>query len=108
MSVYYATKAYVLSFSEALSEELAGTGVTVTALCTGPTATGFESAASMGSGSAMFRRAASAAEVARDGFKAMRGGKTVCLQGAFTKAMAFGSRLVPRSIARKVAMRMNR
>lgn len=108
MSVYYATKAYVLSFSEALSEELRGTGVTVTALCPGPTATGFESAASMGSGSTMFRHAAGANEVARDGYKAMRAGKAVCLQGAFTKAMAFGSRLAPRSIARKLAMRMNR
>ena len=108
MSVYYATKAYVLSFSEVLSEELRGTGVTVTALCPGPTSTGFESAASMGSSSTMFRHAASAAEVARDGVKAMRAGKAVCLQGAFTKAMAFGSRLVPRAIARKAAMRMNR
>ena len=81
MSVYYATKVYVLSFSEALSEELAGTGVTVTALCPRPTVTGFESAASMGSGSTMFRHAASAAEVARDGYAAMMKGKAICLQG---------------------------
>lgn len=108
MSVYYATKAYVLSFSEALHEELAGTGVTVTALCPGPTATGFEASASMGSGSTMFRRAADPADVARDGYAAMKKGKAVCLQGAFTKAMAFGSRLVPRSVARRIAMRMNR
>ena len=108
MSVYYATKAYVLSFSEALSEELRGTGVTVTALCPGSTATGFESAAAMGSGSSMFHHAASATTVARDGCKAMRAGKPVCLQGAFTKVMAIGSRLVPRYIARKVAMMMNR
>ena len=108
MSVYYATKAYVLSFSEALHEELAGTGVTVTALCPGPTATGFEASASMGSGSTMFRRAADPADVARDGYDAMKKGKAVCLQGAFTKAMAFGSRLVPRSVARRIAMCMNR
>ncbi|MBP3893354.1 MAG: SDR family oxidoreductase [Atopobiaceae bacterium] len=108
MSVYYATKAFVLSLSEALSEELRGTGVTVTALCPGPTATGFESAASMGASSTMFRHAASASEVARDGYRAMRAGKAVCLQGAFTKVMAFGSRLVPRSVACKIALRMNR
>ena len=108
MSVYYATKAFVLSFSEALSEELGGTGVTVTALCPGPTATGFEAAASMGSGSTMFRHAASAAKVARDGCKAMRTGKAICLQGAFTKAAALGSRLAPRAVTRRVAMRMNR
>ena len=45
---------------------------------------------------------------AHDGVKAMRAGKAICLQGAFTKAMAFGSRFVPRSIARRIAMRMNR
>jgi short-subunit dehydrogenase len=47
MSVYYATKSYVLSFSEGLAEEVRGTGVTVTALCPGPTATGFQAAADM-------------------------------------------------------------
>ncbi|MCB6314230.1 SDR family NAD(P)-dependent oxidoreductase, partial [Gordonibacter pamelaeae] len=47
MSVYYASKEYVRSFSEALAEELKGTGVTVTALCPGPTSTGFEMAAEM-------------------------------------------------------------
>ena len=62
----------------------------------------------MGSGSTMFRHAAGAAEVARDGYKAMRAGRAICLQGAFAKAMAVGSRLVPRAIARRVAMRMNR
>lgn len=97
-----------LRFSEATAEELSGTGVTVTALCPGPTATGFESAADMGSSSAMFHQAASAAKVARDGYEAMRKGKAVCLQGAFTKAMALGSRLVPRAVARKLALRMNR
>ena len=56
----------------------------------------------------MFRHAAGAAEVARDGYKAMRAGRAICLQGAFAKAMAVGSRLVPRAIARRVAMRMNR
>lgn len=49
-----------------------------------------------------------AVPVARDGVKAMRAGKAVCLQGAFTKAMALGSRFVPRAIARKAAMKMNR
>ena len=108
MSVYYASKAFVLSFSEALSEELAGTGVTVTAICPGPTATGFEASAAMGSGSTMFQHAASAADVARHGIAAMRAGKAICLEGMFTKVMAVGSRLVPRAIARKLAMRMNR
>ena len=51
---------------------------------------------------------ATAEKVARDGYAAMRKGKAVCLQGPFTKAMAFGSRLVPRSVSRKMAAFMNR
>ncbi|ACV22874.1 Serine 3-dehydrogenase [Slackia heliotrinireducens] len=108
MSIYYASKAFVLSFSEALYEELAGTGVTVTALCPGPTATGFEAAADMGAGSTMFRHADDAATVAKRGCEAMLKGKAVSMQGAVTKRLAFASRLVPRSVARKFAMRMNR
>ena len=108
MDTREAIRENVLIFSEALSEELAGTGVTVTALCPGPTATGFESAAALGAGSTMFRHAASAADVARDGYAAMRKGKAICLQGAFTKTMAIGSRFVPRAVARKIALRMNR
>lgn len=108
MSVYYASKAYVLSFSEALHEELKGTGVTVTALCPGPTATGFEAAADMGSNSTMFRHADDAATVAKRGCEAMMKGKAVSLQGAITKRLAFAVRLVPRSVARKFAARMNR
>lgn len=108
MSVYYASKAYVLSFSEALYEELKGTGVTVTALCPGPTATGFEAAADMGSNSTMFRHADDAATVARRGCEAMMNGKAVSLQGAITKRLAFAVRFVPRSVARKFAARMNR
>lgn len=71
MSIYYATKAFVLSFSEAVGEEVKGTGVTVTAFCPGPTSTGFEKAASMGRGSTMFKRAAKAEDVAKGGIRAM-------------------------------------
>ncbi|MBO5567868.1 MAG: SDR family oxidoreductase [Clostridia bacterium] len=107
MSVYYASKAYVLSFTEAVAEEVRGTGVTVSALCPGPTATGFESAAAMGNHSKMFRKAAKAEDVAKAGICAMRKKKTVCYCGAFTKMMSFLCRLVPRGIARKYARRMN-
>lgn len=108
MSVYYASKAFVMSFSEALAEEFRGTGITVTALCPGPTATGFESAASMSSGSTMFRHAASAPEVAREGYAAMRSGKVLDYVGVFTKAASLGARLLPRSVSRKFAAFMNR
>src|SRR6267142_3603408 len=75
MAVYYATKAYVLSLSEALAEETRGTGVTVTALCPGPTASGFQAGAAMeGSRLVRGRKLPTAASVARYGVAAMRKG----------------------------------
>ena len=107
MSVYYASKAFVRSFSEAVAEEVKGTGVTVTAICPGPTATGFEKAAAMKNGSTMFRKAASAATVAKAGFRAMERGKALLYQGAFTKLVGLGARIAPRSVTRKFARKMN-
>ncbi len=108
MSIYYATKAYVLSFSEAVAEELKGTGVTVTALCPGPTATGFEKAAEM-KNSKMFTffKPASAEAVARYGYNKMMKGKVVAYYGMPTNIMNIGSRLSPRSITRKFAKAIN-
>lgn len=107
MSVYYASKAFVRSFSEAVAEEVKGSGVTVTALCPGPTATGFEVAADMGNGSKMFKKAAKPEDVAKAGIRALRLGKVLCYQGTFTKCMSFLSRLVPRSVTRKYAGKMD-
>lgn len=108
MASYYASKAYVLSFSEALSEELRGTGVTVTAVCPGPTATCFEGAAVKGPGLAMFRHAADAAEVAREGWRALRAGKAIDYVGAFTKTANVLSRLLPRAVMRRIGAYMDR
>ncbi len=108
MSIYYASKEFVRSFSEAVADEVRGTGVTVTALCPGPTATGFEKAADMGDKSTMFRKAASASEVAQTGYSAMKKGKTLCYVGSFTKLMSFGTRFVSRKFARKYATKMNK
>lgn len=103
MAVYYATKAYILSWSEALAEELAGTGVTVTALCPGPTETNFVAAAGM-QASRLFRKGSmSAAEVARIGHDAFRQGRAVAIAGLRNRLLAFGVRLVPRFMARRVA-----
>ena len=108
MSIYYATKEFVRSFSEAVAEEVKGTGVTVIAFCPGPTATDFEQAASMGKGSAMFRKAAKAENVAKGGIRAARRGKALSYYGGFTKCMSILCRIVPRSVARKYAAKMNR
>ena len=108
MSIYYATKAYVLSFSEAVAEELKGTGVTVTALCPGPTSTGFEKAAKM-KNSKMFTlfKPASAEAVAKYGYKKMVKGKVVAYHGIQTKIISIGSRILPRCVIRKFAKGIN-
>lgn len=104
MAVYYASKAYVLSFSEALSVELAGTGVTATALCPGPTRTEFQAVANM-ENSRLFRagHVMTAAQVAQAGYIAMRAGKSSIVTGAVNRVMAAGTRLVPRGLAARMA-----
>ncbi len=109
MSLYYASKSFVLSFSEALAEELKGTGVTVTALCPGPTATGFEKSAGMGQ-SVMFSRVkpATAEQVAKAGYDAVMRGKQIKYHGFVTHSFNLLTRLSPRSITRRLAKGMNR
>ncbi|NLW78257.1 MAG: SDR family oxidoreductase [Ruminococcaceae bacterium] len=103
MSVYYASKAFVLSFTEALSAELAGSGVTVTAVCPGPTTTGFEAAS--GPGTAKLFSAlknATAGEVALFAWHALLCGKPVAIYGGLNRAFIFGARFAPRSAIRAV------
>ncbi len=107
MAVYYATKAYVLSFSEALANEFNGTGVTITTLCPGPTESGFLSAANMNNTKLVKgRKLPTSAEVALFGFNAMMNGKTVAVQGLMNKIGAQSSRFLPRkfiaSVVRKI------
>ncbi|MDN3020047.1 SDR family oxidoreductase [Paenibacillus sp. BSR1-1] len=102
MAVYYATKAYVLSFSEALVEELSGSSVTVTTLCPGPTKTNFGAVANV-EGTKMFSRAMASDQVAKSGYKALMSGKRVVVTGGFNKAGAVGAKFMPRSLAAKVA-----
>ena len=107
MAVYYATKAYVLSFSEALSEELKKTGVTVTALCPGPTASGFPARASMEDSKLVVgRKMPDAATVAADGFKAMMAGKPVYIPGLRNRLMAQSIRFSPRAVVRPMVKRL--
>jgi len=105
MAVYYATKAYVNSFSEALAVELDGTGVTVTTLCPAATATEFAKRAEMGP-SRLFRGPlASAEEVARVGYRAMMLGQGIAVVGGPAKLFATVAKLLPTRIAARVAKR---
>jgi uncharacterized protein len=109
MSVYYATKAFALSFSEALANELAGTGITVTALCPGPTATGFAEAADM-TKSRLFRlrKPMSSAVVAQKGYDAMKSGKPVVITGVMNRLMIASSRVSPRALVLGITKTLNR
>lgn len=101
MSVYYATKAYVLSLSEALAEELKGSGVSVTALCPGPVATGFQSRAEMEGSKLLQQRLnppMSAQEVAKAGYEALMNGKAVVIPGFMNQIQALSPRLLPRAL----------
>jgi hypothetical protein len=100
MAVYFATKAYVLSLGEALTQELRGSGVTVSTLCPGATATEFFRVA----GAADRRRGMmSAAEVARIGWRGLKSGRRVVVAGLANKAQALAARFGPHSVLLPVA-----
>ena len=107
MAVYYATKAYVLSFSEALSEEVKHTGVTVTALCPGATKTGFSKRAHMEK-SLLFRGVLvmDAATVARVGYRGLMQGKRVVVPGLHNKISSFVSTHTPHSLTLPIIKRL--
>ncbi len=107
MAVYYATKAYVLSFSEALAEELAGTGVTVTASCPGPTATNFGAAANMKTLGLVKKISMSAKPVAQISHRAFRRGSVVAITGFRNQFPTFSVRFFPRAVVRKITKRLN-
>jgi len=105
MASYYASKAFVLSWSAALAEELAGT-TRVTCLCPGPVPTGFQERAGFGDGITMTSGVLpmlSAAAVAKAGYSAFRRGKRVMVPGLVNKIGAAGTRIVPRGTAAKIA-----
>jgi short-subunit dehydrogenase len=104
MAVYYATKAYVISFSEALANELARKGITVTCLCPGATATGFADRAGNDQ-SRLFKnlRPMDAKSVARAGYQGMLRGKTIVIPGARNWLLAESVRFSPRKMATAVS-----
>ena len=102
MAVYHATKAFLLSFSEALVEETRPAGLTITTLCPGPVKTGFQKRARM-QGSLLLRLLPSATpqSVALDGWQAFKEGRTLAMPGLVPKLLMFANRLLPRSIIRR-------
>ncbi len=97
MSVYYATKAYVLSFSEALAEELRDSGVTVTCLCPGPVPTGFQARMGAGSSSRLGMAEVSPARVARAGIDGTLRGRRLVVPGLVNRLTPLLPRFLPRS-----------
>lgn len=109
MSVYYATKAFVLSFSQALTRELKGTGVKVTALCPGPIRTNFDNTADLGE-SGLFKnlKVWDPNVVAEFGYKNMKRGKSLCICGFVNKIIVFANRLAPRALVRNMVYNLQK
>jgi uncharacterized protein len=103
MAVYFATKAFVLSLTEALHEELKPHGISVTCLCPGPTRTEFGEVAGFGGNGLFDRLAMEAPDVVRQGLEALDRNKAVAVTGFVNKLGAVGGRFVPRSVVRKIA-----
>jgi len=107
MAVYYATKAFVLSFSEAVAVETRGTGVTVTAVCPGPTLTNFGKAANFRSTGTPVRGVMTARDVAVDGHRAFRSGRLVAVSGLQNRLLTVLVRLLPRFVVRRAVDWLN-
>jgi uncharacterized protein len=107
MSVYYATKAYVLHFSEAIANELEDTGVTVTVLCPGATESGFQNLANMHDSKLVKgKKLPTSKVVAEYGFKSLMAGKRVAIHGTLNYILANSNRLTPRNMVVKIVRMM--
>jgi uncharacterized protein len=107
MAVYYASKAYVTSFSQALGYELQKHHITVTALCPGPTVTDFQRRAGVENSPLFKSNTMTAQAVAEIGYRAMLRGKPIAIAGTKNKLLALGSKFAPRALATRVAGRLN-
>jgi hypothetical protein len=109
MAVYYATKAYVLSYSEALAEELSDSGVVVTALCPGPTASGFQDKAAMhDSALVKGKKLPTAKDVADYAIRAMDSGRRIAIHGVMNRLLAQSIRVTPRRMVTWLVAKLSR
>ncbi len=107
MAAYYASKAYVLFLSDAIGEEVRGSGVTVTALCPGPSRTGFQQRAAMEESKLVSgRQIMDAATVARVGYRAFQAGQAVVIPGLQNRIMALAPRFTPRALTARLVKGM--
>jgi uncharacterized protein len=106
MAVYFATKAYVLSFSEALAEELHDTNIKVTALCPGPTNTNFQKSAKIDNGDVFTSKIPTGKEVAEYAYEALVKGKRVAIHGAKNRMLVTATRFAPRKTVAKMVRKM--
>ena len=107
MAVYYATKAYVLSFSEAIAAEVTGSGITVTTLCPGPTATDFHHRAKIENTPLFKANTMSSATVAKIGYRGMLKGRRIVVPGMRNKLMVMSVRISPRRLVTAVTRKLN-
>lgn len=109
MPMYYASKSFVYSLSQAVAEEMRGSGVSITCLCPGPTATNFEKEANMGKNNKMFSffKPMTPAEVAAEGYDALMKGKAVHTVKPFYRLFKFICRFGPDSVKRRLTRKVN-
>jgi len=108
MAVYYASKAFVLSFTEALAEELAEAGVTISAFCPGATESNFSQVAREGKSRKSKTSKMLAEQAARYGYRAFRGGQIVAIPGFQNRSLVFLTRILPRRAVRKAVYSHNK
>ena len=108
MATYYATKAFVISFTDAIAHELRGTGVTATAHCPGATATEF-SAIAGNDKSQLFKKGnvATSIDVAQHAYRAMYAGRPIAIHGALNSVLAASSQLGPRGLVNAITAKLN-
>ncbi len=109
MAVYYATKNYVLAFGEALSEELKGTGITISTLCPGPTYSAFQATANMENSKLVKgKKMMTSAEVAQIGFKGLKAKKAIVVPGLMNKIQVLAPRFLPRRLMKTILANMQK